>query len=208
VCVAPSPRTTPARPPKHPDPLKNPAPRCAAHLPHGPGASLSAIDVVEERGARVLVVRGAGVLSRPVQTQSSRFSPVETPRLRLTPIRMNDFSDLMSLSIEPQIALWTGPWTEETVRGWVRSMARAWSTSGIGKWVARDRTDGTLIGRGSPALVELDGEHVLEVGWAVRDSLTGRGYATEIGRAALDWAAKFEPHRAVVAYTEIHNQPS
>ncbi len=51
-------------------------------------------------------------------------------------------------------------------------------------------------------------ETVLELGWVVRDALTGRGYATEIGRAALAWAAAFFPHLPVVAFTEVHNQAS
>ena len=49
---------------------------------------------------------------------------------------------------------------------------------------------------------------MIELGWAVRDALTGRGYATEIGRAALEWAAAFVPHLPVVAFTEVHNLAS
>jgi len=34
---------------------------------------------------------------------------------------------------------------------------------------------------------------VLELGWAVRDARTGRGCATELGRAALAWARAHQP---------------
>jgi len=44
--------------------------------------------------------------------------------------------------------------------------------------MARNWEDGSLVGRGGFSLLDLDGEAVLELGWAVRDALTGRGYAT------------------------------
>jgi RimJ/RimL family protein N-acetyltransferase len=56
--------------------------------------------------------------------------------------------------------------------------------------------------------IDLDGETVLELGWAVRDACTGRGYATELGRAALTWAARHWPDLPVVAFTEVHNRAS
>ena len=64
-------------------------------------------------------------------------------------------------------------------------MAERWAADGVGKWMAHERSDGTLVGRGGFTRIDLDGETVLELGWVVRDALTGRGYATEIGRAAL-----------------------
>ena len=49
---------------------------------------------------------------------------------------------------------------------------------------------------------------MLELGWAVCDARTGRGYATELGRAALAWAAEHQPDLPVAAFTEVHNRAS
>jgi RimJ/RimL family protein N-acetyltransferase len=87
-------------------------------------------------------------------------------------------------------------------------MAGRWSKDGVGKWMARDRSDGSLVGRGGLTRFDLDGEVVLELGWAVRDARTGRGYATELGGAALAWAAEYQPDLPVVAFTEVHNSAS
>ena len=125
-----------------------------------------------------------------------------TPRLRLTPIGPADVEDLIVLFTDPLVALWTGPWDL------AEDMATRWSVDGVGKWLARSRSDTALVGRGGFTRVDLDGELVLELGWAVRDALTGRGYATEIGRAALHWAAIHHPRTPVVAFTEVHNQAS
>jgi len=74
-------------------------------------------------------------------------------------------------------------------------------------WLAIVAT-GHSSGAGGFTRVDLDGETVLELGWAVRDDRTGRGYATELGRAALGWAARHQPDVPVVAYTEVHNHAS
>jgi len=87
-------------------------------------------------------------------------------------------------------------------------MTRGWTTDRIGKWMARSRADGSLVGRGGFSRFLLDRKPVLELGWVVRDALTGRGYATEIGLASLAWAAEHEPHTPVVAFTEMHNHAS
>lgn len=60
---------------------------------------------------------------------------------------------------------------------------------------------------GSPGF-NLDGEAVLELGWVVRDALTGLGCATEIERAALAWADEHEASTPVIAFTEVHNHAS
>ncbi len=49
---------------------------------------------------------------------------------------------------------------------------------------------------------------MLELGWVVRDARVGHGYATELGRAALAWAATHQPDLPVVSFTEVHNRAS
>ena len=115
------------------------------------------------------------------------MDPVLTPRLVLTPVGPDDVDDLILLFWRSEVAYWTGPWTREAVEVWAADMAARWKSDGVAKWMARDH-DGSLVGRGGFTLFDLDGETVLELGWAVRDARTGNGYATEIGRAALAWA--------------------
>ncbi|WP_433307880.1 GNAT family N-acetyltransferase [Actinoplanes sp. CA-030573] len=140
---------------------------------------------------------------RPTLTTS-----VRTARLRLTPVGPEDIEDLLLLYGDPIVARWTGPWTPESVAAWAVAMARRWSTAGVAKWMARDVADGSLVGRGGFTRIELDGTTVLELGWVVRDALTGRGYATELGRAAIAWAGEHFPELPIVAFTEVHNGAS
>ena len=142
------------------------------------------------------------------RTAGSPTDPVLTPRLVLTPVGPDDVDDLVLLYSDPKVAFWTGPWTRATVKVWAADMVARWRADGVGKWMARDRWDGSLVGRGGFTRMDLDRETVLELGWAVRDARTGRGYATELGRAALAWAAEHQPEVPVVAFTEVHNHAS
>ena len=134
--------------------------------------------------------------------------PVLTQRLVLTPIGPGDVDDLSIVYGDPVVAYWTGPWDPAAVGAWAATMAARWRADGVGKWLARERSDGSLVGRGGFTRCDLDGEAVLELGWVVRDARTGRGYATELGRAALAWAATYFPELPVVAFTEVHNRAS
>jgi len=133
---------------------------------------------------------------------------VTTSRLILTPIGVEDVDDLVVLHSDPTVAFWTGPWSRATNDAWTSDMAERWTKDEVGKWMARTREDGALVGRGGFSLFDFDGEAVLELGWAVRDALTGRGYATEIGRAAFAWAEKHRRGTPIVAFTEVHNHSS
>jgi len=134
--------------------------------------------------------------------------PIHTARLVLTPVVTHDVADVALLHGDPLVERWTGPWTQATTTTWVHEMAERWARDQVGKWLVRDRQQDLLVGRGGFTRFDLDGEAVLELGWAVRDNATGRGYATEIGRAALEWAARFYPGLPVIAFTEVHNLAS
>ncbi len=76
------------------------------------------------------------------------MDPVLTARLVLTPVGPGDLGDLIVLYSDPVVAYWTGPWTPAAVEAWTADMAVRWTAGGVGKWMARDRFDGSLIGRG------------------------------------------------------------
>lgn len=117
--------------------------------------------------------------------------------------------DLWKLHQDPGVAEWHDPgWTRPVVDSYVVDSADSWTVDGVHKWIAYDAPTGELVGRGGLSKAVVDGERRLEVGWAVRSELWGRGYATEIGRAALAMAFDEMGADEVVAFTEPHNARS
>jgi RimJ/RimL family protein N-acetyltransferase len=134
---------------------------------------------------------------------------VTTERLQLTPVTTADADDLVLLHSDPNVAYWyAGAWSTAHAHEWCVAMVERWRREGIGKWMARLRCDGTLVGRGGLSRFDLEGEQTLELGWTLRDTARGHGYATELGRAALGIAFEGLQASRVVAFTEVHNHAS
>jgi RimJ/RimL family protein N-acetyltransferase len=102
--------------------------------------------------------------------------------------------------------------------------------------MAYDRKTGEVVGRGGLSRTPIDDDwdqlyaflpdepwvaeahesdrpfrahaHWLEIGWALRREHWGKGYASEIGRAGLDYAFEVLGSRAVVSCTARHNVAS
>jgi [ribosomal protein S5]-alanine N-acetyltransferase len=112
-----------------------------------------------------------------------------TERLRLEPIGPEHAGDLWRLHQDEAVAAWYwGRWTVQMTQERAAQYGRAWEADGVSKWLAYDRDTGEMVGRGGLSRVNLGGRDRLEVGWIVRGDLWGRGYATEIGRAGLEFA--------------------
>lgn len=131
-----------------------------------------------------------------------------TARLRLEPISVGHAEDLLRVYQDPAVAEWFGVWTPEMAQLEAARMARGWEMDGIHKWMAYDRTTGTLIGRGGLSRAQVAGEERLEIGWVVRGRFWGQGYATEIGQAGLDVAFDDLAANEVVSFTEARNARS
>ncbi len=99
-------------------------------------------------------------------------------------------SDVVGLTFEDEgIARWyAGRWSKEQAPRFAEAMEQAWRDRGVGKWLACADSTGAPIGRGGLSSAVVDGIECVELGWALRQALWGRGYATEIGRAGLGYA--------------------
>lgn len=132
-----------------------------------------------------------------------------TERLRLEPVGVEHARDLWRLHQDQQVAAWHGSrLTAQAAYRWAARGQRGWDIEGVDKWMAYDRSTGELVGRGGLSRSELDGQSRLEASWTVRSDRWGRGYATEIGRAALAFGFGELGGDAVIALTDPHNTRS
>ena len=67
----------------------------------------------------------------------------------------------------------------------VDRMLRHWNRHGYGQWSVVEKGTGQIIG--CVGFYHWDGRSEIELGWIVRRSHWGNGFASEAARAAIDW---------------------
>ncbi|TCC43776.1 N-acetyltransferase [Kribbella sindirgiensis] len=130
--------------------------------------------------------------------------------------------DLERLYADPWVARWyDATWSPEEAAAQAATQQANWDRDSVGKWIAYERLSGELAGRGgmsrmapgtpiAEAIAALVGPEWtgLELGWALVESARGRGLATEIGRAGLNYAFTTLNATSVIALTEEVNTAS
>jgi RimJ/RimL family protein N-acetyltransferase len=129
-----------------------------------------------------------------------------TPRLLLSPLGPWHAGDLWELHFDRSVATWFGGrYTAAEAIAKADHGFRRWEANGTYEWMAYERDGGALVGRGGVSLSHVDGADRYEVGWTVHSGLRGKGYATEIGRAGLEYAFGHLGAGEVVGFTEPRN---
>lgn len=115
------------------------------------------------------------------------FPVIETERLILRVPEIGDFEAYAELFGDPEAARHIGGAVPRAA-AWRRflQMPGAWHLQGFAMFSVIDRNTGEWLGQAGPWQPE--GWNGTEVGWSFRRACWGRGYATEAGRAAIDWA--------------------
>jgi RimJ/RimL family protein N-acetyltransferase len=110
---------------------------------------------------------------------------VRTERLVLREWRAGDFAGYREMTGDPEVARFVGGVVPDGV-AWRQMAMHAghWALRGYGNW-AVTTAGGEFVGR--VGFWRPHGWPGLELGWALRRSAWGRGYATEAGEAALAW---------------------
>lgn len=158
-----------------------------------------------------------------------------TKRLRLEPVSPANAADLWVVHDDDEVWPWYGnekPSLQQA-KQWAKFMADSWRSHGVHKWIAYDRVSGEVVGRGGLSRPPVDDDwgqiyaflpeepwvraahevrvpsiahaNWLEIGWALRHQFWGRGYASEIGHAGLEYAFCALGVQAVVSCTVRHN---
>jgi len=114
---------------------------------------------------------------------------VETERLVLRPFREDDLDPYVEMVGDPDVMRFIGDGhTYDREEAWlgIAQMLGHWQLRGFGLWAVEERSSGGLVGR--TGLYNPEGWPGIEVGWLLARSCWGCGYATEAGRASLEYA--------------------
>src|SRR5438067_1621182 len=116
------------------------------------------------------------------------MSTLATARLVLRMFRESDLDAYAAICGDPEVMRYLAPGPMTRAEAW-RNMAMVlghWQLRGYGLWAVEERGSGLLAGR--VGCWRPEGWPGLEVGWTLRRSFWGRGYATEAARASVKYA--------------------
>jgi RimJ/RimL family protein N-acetyltransferase len=122
---------------------------------------------------------------------------LETDRLILRMLRDSDLDAYAEMCADAEVMRHLGDGQPMSRHMSWRNLAMIvghWTLRGYGMWAAEERSSGVMVGR--IGFWNPEGWPGFEVGWTLRRSYWGKGYATEAARTALRYAFKelAQPH--------------
>jgi len=114
---------------------------------------------------------------------------LHTARLRLEPFDERHLDGLNAMNSDPAVMRHIGPVeTPEDTRAAIARVQARWAEWGYSWWTVLDRATGEVVGAGCLQHLDRDRSKPHEIGWRLRRSDWGRGYATEAATAIVDFA--------------------
>jgi ribosomal-protein-alanine N-acetyltransferase len=77
---------------------------------------------------------------------------------------------------------------QERLERWIQWNLKNYEDHGFGLWALELLENGLFIGDAGITYQTVEGERILEVGWHIHPAFRSMGYATEAGKACLDFA--------------------
>jgi RimJ/RimL family protein N-acetyltransferase len=110
---------------------------------------------------------------------------IETDRLLLRPLTVADLDDIDALNAMSEVVRTMGSVDRLTAAARLELGEREWRDRGYGLMAVIERATGRFLGRSGLKYWPQFGE--TEVGWVLRSDVWGHGFATEAGRACIEW---------------------
>ena len=139
-----------------------------------------------------------------------RMAIVETSRLLLRLPQSSDTQPLMEIHEDPNVisrVTITAP-LSGLPAAWrmIALMVGHWHLRGYGQWTVIERATGQVVGR--VGLWNPEGGPGIELGWIIRRSRWGHGFATEAAQRALSWAWDNSEIDYIISMIEPDNAPA
>jgi RimJ/RimL family protein N-acetyltransferase len=102
----------------------------------------------------------------------------------------NDLDVMAELLSDPEVMTYYDyPKDRTEALAWIRWNQRLYQERGFGLWLIELRETGAFVGDCGLTPQDVEGTTEIEVGYHVRRSLQGRGYATEAAAASRDYGS-------------------
>ena len=135
--------------------------------------------------------------------------PGPTERLVFREMTTDDLDVMAALLGDPDVmAYYARPKSRDEALAWIEWNQRLYREREFGLWLIERHDTGEFVGDCGLTPQEVDGTLEIEVGYHVRRSLQGRGYATEAAAASRDHARDVLALDRLVAIIDPRNTPS
>ena len=130
-------------------------------------------------------------------------------RLAFERPRQADLDELARLHADPRVAeTLGGVQSRAQSEAQLRALRRHWDDYGFGIWTLREASTGRFAGRGGLQRVVIEGRDEVEVAYALRPELWGRGLATEVACESVRVAFEVISLAELVCFTLPANRAS
>lgn len=131
---------------------------------------------------------------------------LETERLFLREMTMDDFDSMYAVLADPEIMQhYPYSFDEERVRSWIERNMKRYTDDGFGLWAVCLKDTGEMIGDCGLTLQNIDGTMLPEIGYHIRKDQQRKGYAKEAAMAVRDWAFGNTEYPALYSYCKYTN---
>ena len=114
--------------------------------------------------------------------------PAPSTRLRFREMTRADLDDMADLLGDPRVMeFYPAPKSRDDAARWIAWNEDNYAAHGFGLWIVETHA-GLFVGECGLTWQDVNGVPMLEVGYHVRATLQGRGYATEAAAACRDFA--------------------
>jgi RimJ/RimL family protein N-acetyltransferase len=143
-----------------------------------------------------------------VSRNPAKTLSIETPRLILRLPQGSDASPLLEIHEHPEAIKYVTTTRRGIVGAWtsVAMMLGHWQLRGYGQWTISEKATGEVVGR--VGFWYPEGWPGTELGWIVRHSRWGQGFATEASSASLEWAWANTELTEIISLIEPSNSAS
>lgn len=134
---------------------------------------------------------------------------LETERLVLRELTLNDFADLYKVLADSDIMLHY-PYTfdETRVRNWIIKNMERYHTFGFGLWAVVLKETGEMIGDCGITMQNINGCIKPEIGYHIGKKHQRQGYAKEAARKCRDWTFENTSFNIIYSYMKKGNVAS
>lgn len=119
----------------------------------------------------------------------SNLTTVETPRLWLRPMRLDDAEDMFAYASDPQVVRftsWTVHQSTDDTRAFLQHTVDAYHADRAASWAVEHKQDRRMIG--TCGFIWWNTANAsAELGYALSRDYWGKGYATEAASASVDF---------------------